>query len=83
MGEGFKVFLLTCGWAVVCRLGMELLPKGQWPLGIYAAVCLSALIWLIPAFTVGIRDANYFLKLTLGIWAGTIVCGGAIVLSLS
>lgn len=83
--EWLKVFVASCAWALVGNLGMGLLPQRPdgWVVLAYAFLWLVGFVWLIPAATVGISAAGYMVRLTLGIWTGTAILSGLLVLLLS
>lgn len=85
MAEGFKVFIVMCAWALACNIMLGILPKHPPALVIlpFSVFCLLGFVWLVPAATIGLKMAGYFVKLTLGIWAVTGLLSGLLVLGLS
>lgn len=83
--EWIRVFVVMCAWALACNLMMGLLPRQPPALVIlpFSVFCLLGFVWLVPAATIGLNMANYFVKLTLGIWAVTGLLSGLLVLGLS
>lgn len=82
MLEAIKLLAVMCVWAVVCRLGMNLLPRGPWPIGIYAIVCLLAVTWIVPMAMFDLKSANAMLKTTFMWWAGTAVVAMLVVFTI-
>ena len=83
--EWIRVFAVMCLWALACNFMLGALPDRP-PTIIMApflVFCLLGFVWLVPASTVGLNMANYFVKLTVGIWAGTGLLAGLLVLALS
>jgi len=85
MVEGFKVFFVMCVWAFACNLMTAALPgrPSAYVLVPFFAFCLLGFVWLVPVTVMGVRTANYMVKLTLGIWAGTGLIAGLMILGLS
>lgn len=83
--EWIRVFVVMCAWALACNVMLGLLPRHPPMLVIlpFSGFCLLGFVWLVPAVTVGTSVANYFVKLTLGIWAVTGSLAGLLVLVLS
>lgn len=73
-----------CLWALACNVMSGALPRNPPTVVLvpFLVFCLLGFVWLVPAVTMGFRMANYFIKLTLCIWAGTGLLAGLLVLGL-
>lgn len=73
-----------CAWALLCSGLAKLLPPNPPTIMLapFMVFMLLGFAWVVPAATVGLRTAGYFLKLTIGIWAGTGLLAGLLVLAL-
>lgn len=83
--EWIRVFVVMCAWALACNFMLGLLPQHPPTLVIlpFSVFCLLGFVWLVPAVTEGLDMANYLVKLTLWIWAGTGLLAGLLVVCFS
>lgn len=83
--EWIKVFVVMCAWALACNFMAGALPArpSAYVLAPFFAFCLLGFVWLVPVAVMGLGVANYMVKLTLGIWAGTGLVAGLMILGLS
>lgn len=81
--EALKVFLISCGWALVCLAGLQVFPKESWALAAYSVFCILGFAWIIPAALVGFKSANQTLKMTIATWAVMGVIAGILAAAFS
>lgn len=82
MPEALKLVLVMCAWALACLLGLQIVPKGPWPVTIYALVSLLALTWIVPLVMMDRKSADAMLKTTFMWWAGTAAAAFIVVLAI-